>query len=150
MTMLARTRWFALVALILMTSAAHAETPALCNDDPVIAALRLRDPMACTALPADPDLAAKLHTIAEMDIAPSWVPMRSATCLSELYAADPRFIEWVTPWFTDPARGGLGVAVLDTAGSNPLARPALEPLVKAAVGRWAAIYARHLPAATAN
>lgn len=148
----------------LLFAFAHAadSAPLPSNDDPLLAALRLREPVPCESLPADTalpsdlaaapptDLAAKLHAIAESDAAPSWVPMRAAGCLAQQYSADPRFLGWVSPWFGDAALGGLGVAVLDAPHVEPAARLALEPLARAASGRWTAIYARHLGAHPAN
>ncbi len=116
----------------------------LTNTDPVITAFRSRDAVSCGSLPSDPDLAAKLDAIAEADIAPSWVPMRAATCLGELYANDARFADWVGPWFSDDDRGGLAVAVLDGTRSDATAQQRLAPLALAATGRWAPILARHL------
>lgn len=118
--------------------------PVLTNDDPVLAALRLREPVPCAELPLDADLPAKLHAIAESDAAPSWAPMRAASCLAQRFSADPRFVGWVSPWFGDAAFGGLGVAVLDAPDIEPAARLTIEPLARAATGRWATIYARHL------
>ncbi len=124
---------------------ASAEPLTLQNDDPVLAALRVRDPALCAALVDPVDLAEKLHVIAESEAAPAWVPLRAAICLAERFADDPRFPGWVTPWFSDPELGGLGVAVLQASELNPLAMPLVEPLARAATGRWGAIYARHLP-----
>ncbi len=129
---------------------AWADEPVLTNDNPVIHALRARDPAPCAALPADPDLAATLHAIAVTDIAPAWVPLRAAGCLTELFPADPRFIGWVTPWFTDEDFGGLGLAVLTTSLANPETRTVLEPFARAAPERWRALYTRRLDAADAT
>lgn len=128
------------IVIASLLSVAAAADGAVDNADPVLRALRMRDGVACADLPADPDLAAKLHLLAEADVAPAAVPLRAAACLTERFSADPRFLAWVTPWFSDEDRGGLAFAVLSTG----VARPALTPLVERAPASWQAAFARAL------
>lgn len=135
------------LGLWIASGTAGAAEPTLDNDNPVIHTLRARDPAPCADLPDDGELAALLHAIAEADIAPAWVPMRAASCLTERYSTDARFLGWVTPWFTDDERGGLGMAALTTALANPETRALLEPMARAAPERWQPLYIRRLDAA---
>lgn len=121
--------------------------PVLTNDNPVILALRARHPAPCSALADDGDLAAVLHAIAGSDVAPAWVPLRAASCLTERFSTDARFVDWVTPWFTDDELGGLGFAALTTSLAQPGTRAVLEPLARAAPERWRDLYVRRLDAA---
>lgn len=126
---------------------AAAAEPVLTNDNPVILALRARHPAPCSSLADDGDLAAVLHTIAGSDVAPAWVPLRAASCLTERFSTDARFVAWVTPWFTDDELGGLGFAALTTSLAQPGTRAVLEPLARAAPERWRDLYVRRLDAA---
>jgi len=145
MTMMKRTLNFCLkscLPLLCIASASAAE-PArmeLSNDDPVIHALRWKEGVDCNKLPSDPDLAAKLHAIAEGDIAPSVVPLRAASCLTERYSQDARYLAWVTPWFSDAERGGLAFAALSTG----VDREQLAPLVELAPDSWKSAFQRGL------
>lgn len=121
--------------------------PVLTNDNPVILALRARHPAPCSSLVDDGDLAAVLHTIAGSDVAPAWVPLRAASCLTERFSTDARFVGWITPWFTDDELGGLGFAALTTSLAQPGTRAVLEPLARAAPERWRDLYVRRLDAA---
>lgn len=129
-----------LLPVFFLAARAHAADAVIDNADPVLHALRLRDGVDCADLPADPDLAAKLHLLAEADVAPPAVPLRAAACLTERYATDPRYLGWVTPWFSDEDRGGLAFAALSTG----VARDALTPLVAQAPESWKVAFARAL------
>lgn len=128
--------------LLFIASASAAEPAAavLSNDDAVIHALRWKEGVDCNDLPADTDLAAKLHAIAEADIAPSVVPLRAASCLTERFSTDARYLTWVTPWFSDEERGGLAFAALSTG----VAREQLTPLVALAPASWKNAFDRGL------
>jgi hypothetical protein len=139
------------VLLGVCTSVSAAEPPsALSNDNVVIHALRARSAVPCSTLADEPDLAAEFHAIAEADIAPAWVSLRAASCLVERFSTDTRFVGWVTPWFTDDERGGLGMAALTTSLANPDVRTVLEPMARQAPPRWRDLYARRLDAADAT
>jgi hypothetical protein len=133
---------------IASASAAEPARAEVSNDDPVLRALRWKDGVDCNNLPADPDLAAKLHAIAEGDIAPSVVPLRAASCLTERFSTDARYLAWVTPWFSDAERGGLAFAALSTG----VDREQLEPLVQLAPESWKSAFQRGLsrPARTST
>lgn len=139
-------------ALFALGAPALAAEPAvtLSNDNVVIHALRARSAVPCDTLADQPDLAAELYAIAEADVAPAWVSLRAASCLAERFATDERFVGWVTPWFTDDERGGLGMAALTTALADPATRALLEPLARQAPVRWRDLYARRLDAADAT
>ena len=130
------------LVLLFIGSASAAEPAAsvLSNDDAVIRALRWKDGVDCNDLPADTDLAAKLHAIAEAEIAPSVVPLRAASCLTERFSTDARYLTWVTPWFSDEERGGLAFAALSTG----VAREQLTPLVALAPASWKNAFERGL------
>lgn len=141
-----------LLGLLLVSSPALAAEPGvtLSNDNVIIQALRARSAVPCAALADQPDLAAELYAIAEADVAPAWVSLRAASCLAERFSADERFVAWVTPWFTDDERGGLGMAALTTALADPTTRGLLEPLARQAPERWRDLYTRRLDAADAT
>jgi hypothetical protein len=145
-------RALAFLAPLALCSSALAAEPAvtLTNDNVVIQALRARSAVPCAALADQPDLAAELYAIAEADVAPAWVSLRAASCLAERFSTDERFVGWVSPWFTDEERGGLGLAALTSSLANPATRTLIEPLARQAPLRWRDLYARRLDAADAT
>lgn len=80
-----------------------------------------RDGVACSALGSvTPELRAELATLAVTDMQPSYVPMRAAGCLLELFATDPALGALVTPWVQDPELRGLGLLVLERGDLLPV------------------------------
>lgn len=76
--------------------------------------LKLRDPVPCVEL-GEPTIQLRDELLALTDPAlePSWIPVRAADCLVELYAADPVVAEAMLPWMTDPGRAGLALVVVN-------------------------------------
>ena len=99
---------------------------------PAIEVLRLRDAVACTELVGLPG----------PEVSPSWVPARAASCLVELFAADPALPGLVTPWFTDPERVALGLIVVDHVDALPAEAGLQVAQAAAAVtdARWSKRY----------
>ena len=119
-----------ILGLSMLVGQAHAAVPN---------ALLARDGVVCSDLgPATPALRDELAALAIADVQPSYVPMRAAGCLVDLFATDPALPAIVTPWVQDPALGGLGLLVLIHAEAMPLS--AELDLAKAAAAstdaRW--------------
>lgn len=75
--------------------------------------LRLRDSVPCSALgEPTPALRDELVILSDPAGMPSWLPIRAAACLVELYAADPALEAIVSPWMTDSTRAGLALVVV--------------------------------------
>ena len=110
---------------------------------PAIEVLRLRDAVACTELgAATPELRDELAGLTGPEVSPSWVPARAASCLVELFAADPALPGLVTPWFTDPERVALGLIVVDHVDALPAEAGLQVAQAAAAVtdARWSKRY----------
>jgi hypothetical protein len=78
---------------------------------PAYDVLKLRDGADCAALGTSPAVRDELLTLAEGDIAPSYVPIRAAGCLIDGFAADPLVVDHARAWVTDPRWLGLGMLV---------------------------------------
>jgi hypothetical protein len=75
--------------------------------------LKLRDGADCAALGTGPAVRDELITLAEGDVAPSYVPVRAAECLVEGFAADPVVVARAKAWVVEGRWAGLGILVAE-------------------------------------
>ena len=99
-------------------STAVPSQPSIQSEEPsLIARLSMRDNnIICSDLPKD-NLRSQLINIVETVERPPWVPMRAATCLTELYPSES--LEEMTRWITAPDKKGLAFLMAGNISKLP-------------------------------
>ena len=98
---------------LILLQVVQAENPIL------IQQLSLRDGSpSCAKLAEENDgLQQDLQSLISVDIRPSYVPMRAANCLLELYPAD---VETYKVWMVSPENRGLAFLVINKMNTLPI------------------------------